>query len=307
MSTPVYAVPAQPVNGFRAALARQSGFHAAHHTTARMVNGNMVVEAAEAADTTAPRVITLSPTTSPGEDLLELVLLADALHRCSPAPVVCVLEYLPYSRSCRLTGERQALGARAFIRLLESAPIDRFYTFDLHAGELLGFFSRPVSTLSTLPLIGSALGSSPSDVVVGPDRGRYDDCRSLAATLGCSFDLLLKVRVGHTDSSRLLGGAGEGIADRRIVLFDDEITRGETALHAIDALAAAGAEDITFATVYDFAFAEVRAKVLSHPSVTGMVTTNLGRPAERTVGEHPAPYTVLDAAPLAARELGRHG
>jgi phosphoribosylpyrophosphate synthetase len=159
--------------------------------------------------------------------------------------------------------------------------------------------------LSTLATFSTVVDVSATDFVVGPDRGRYDDCRDLASSLGCSFDLLLKVRVGHTDTSRLLGGANESIAHQKVILFDDEMTRGETALHALDALAGVGATRVTFTTVYDFSSESIRSKVLSHPAVSAMVTTNLGRPAD-DVEESRTRYTVLDAAPLAAEELRRY-
>jgi ribose-phosphate pyrophosphokinase len=308
MTISVHQVPASGgdhggCSGFAGSLAVQPGMVAGKHVATRFANGNLIVEVDPAQQREVQaRVVTVAPTVRAGEDLVEFALLVDALARCSSRPIVVVLQYVPYSRSCRLTAPGQGLGAAAFLRMLESAPIDHVVTFDLHARELVGFFTKPVTALTTLHLLGSRMPAGNDVIVVGPDRGRYDDCRDLAATMSCSFDLLLKVRDGHDDRSRLLGGFGADLTGRPVVLYDDEITRGLTAMHALDALADAGADEIRFATPYDFATPEVRAKVLAAPGMRAMVTTNLGRPTTPH-DQDGVCYEVIDAAPFAAAEL----
>jgi ribose-phosphate pyrophosphokinase len=301
MTVVVYRVPGDAgVDGFAASLAEQPNMVTGEYTSIRFANGNQVVEVApEVQREVDARVVVLAPTLQVGESLVEFGLLVDALARTSSRPIVAVLQYVPYSRSCRLTAPGQALGAATYLRMLESAPVDHIVTFDLHARELVGFFTKPVTSLRSLPLLAKCIDQHPERVVIGPDRGRYDDCLDLADTLRCSFDLLLKVRDGHEDRSRLLGGVDSVLAGRPVVLFDDEITRGLTAMHALESIVEAGADDIVFMTPYDFASAQVRTKVMGVPGVRRVVTTNLGRPAP----PHPPHYEVIDVAGFAAIEL----
>jgi ribose-phosphate pyrophosphokinase len=256
-------------------------------------SGEMIVSVPDEVEDRA--VIVLVPSYQPSDAILELLLLADALRRRGVHSITCVLQYVPYSRSNRLNRPGLPLGSKVVISLIEQSAIDRFVVFDLHAREILGYFTKPVTWIPTLQLMSEAIAQHPPEVVVSPDRGRYDDCVQLSTMRGCGIDLLIKVRRDHSGSSELVAGARTDLRDHSVILFDDEIWTGETAAHAAESLFASGAARINYMTVYDFTTPEIRKNLLDNIGVASFTTTNLGHHGNDSFGGR---YQVLDAADL---------
>jgi ribose-phosphate pyrophosphokinase len=242
-------------------------------------------------------VITLAPSDTCSDSLLELLLLADALTREGVTSINCVLQYVPYSRSNRPHLRGVSLGSRVAISMLEGSSIDRFVVFDLHARQLLGFFTKPVIWIPTLTTISAAIPSKPPEIVVSPDRGRYDDIVDLSRIRASALDILIKVRRDDSGSSELVAGARTPISGRSVILFDDEIWTGVTAIHAAESLFAAGATRIDYMTVYDFTSPEVRRRLLEEVGVATFTTTNLACPDS---SDYAGRYRVIDVAHLVA-------
>lgn len=277
MINAVYAIPAIEGEVFARNLAKELGAQYRDHYRATFDSGEIVVRVDEVQRGTS--VIVYSPNGNRSESLIELLLLADALRRQGALEVVCVFKYLPFSRSNRMNIDGVALGARAVISAIETSAIDRYFVFDLHAREILGFFSKPVQALPTLKILSDAIPVGPDEIVVSPDRGRYDDCHQIAQFRNSNIDLLVKVRKDDSGASELAAGTRTPLRGRSIVLFDDEIWSGQTALHAVDWLFEAGVARVDYVTVYDFTSPEVRAELLEH-GVSTFVTTNLALPGD---------------------------
>jgi phosphoribosylpyrophosphate synthetase len=186
--------------------------------------------------------------------------------------------------------------------MIEQSAISRFVVFDLHARETLGYFGKPVMWLPTLRLMSDAIARKPREVVVSPDRGRYDDCVQLSTMRMCSTDLLVKVRRDDSGTSELLAGSRTDLRGASVVLFDDEIWTGVTATQAARSLFSVGAARIDYVTVYDFTTADVRKEMLEDVGVSSFTTTNLALPTDET---HDGRYQVLDAAGLVAERWPR--
>lgn len=215
--------------------------------------------------------------------IVELGLMADAIKRAWGSEVWCVLRYLPYSRGNRITEPLTPLGSKVFTDLLCSLPIDRFVTFNLHAPEILGFFSKPVIGLDVLPLFTERLADRDYDYVVGTDRGRYDECSILAERLDARVEFCLKKREGHSGSSSPVTRELSHLAGARVLLFDDECEAGTTSLNAARQLSGVGVAHIDFCVIYDFyANQETYAKLAGIPQVGSMIRTNLSPLREPT-------------------------
>ena len=244
----------------------------------------------------------LVPSFRPSDAILELMLLADALRRHGVSSLTCVLQYVPYSRSNRLNRPGLPLGSKVVISMLENSPIDRFVVFDLHARETLGYFNKPVTWMQTSQLMSDAIPINEPEVVVSPDRGRYDDCSQLSVMRSCTLDLLIKVRRDDSGDSELVAGARTDLSGRSVLLFDDEIWSGITAAHAIESLFAAGAARIDYLTVYDFTTPDVRKNMLENLGVSSFTTTNL---AMHGADPFDGRYRVLDASNLVTGSWSR--
>ena len=299
MNGPAFFAVPRKASAFASSLARQSGGRLFQHDRVDFPSGEMVVRVPTDAITSA--VIVLAPTGHCSDSLIEITLLADALMREGAPKITCVFQYLPYSRSNRLDRRGAALGARVVISMLERAPIDRFVVFDLHTREVLGFFTKPVRWIQTLPALSGAMPLRHSEVVVSPDRGRYDDIVDISNLRGSAIDLLVKVRTEDGRSSHLAAGARTDIHGRNVLLYDDESWTGVTAVHAAESLFAAGAARIDYSTVYDFASADVRRRLIVEGGISTYTTTNLARPD--LSDDYDDRYRVVDVAELAVAQL----
>jgi ribose-phosphate pyrophosphokinase len=298
----LFVVPSEaPGNqAFAYSLCKKLGISKSCHERTVFRSGEMIV--ALPGDVSDKAVIVLTPASRPNDALVELLLLADALHRHGVHSITCVLQYVPYSRSNRLNRPGLPLGSKVITSMIERSPITRFVVFDLHAREILGYFTKSVMWLPTLRLMSDSIPQHSPEVVVSPDRGRYDDCIQLSGMRMCTTDLLVKVRRDDSGTSELLAGARTDLRGRSVVLFDDEIWTGGTASQAAQSLLNAGAARIDYVTVYDFTTPEVRKKMLENIGVSSFTTTNLALPTDET---YDGRYQVLDAATLLAQQWPR--
>lgn len=230
--------------------------------------------------------------------IIELGLVADALRRLRPTTIHCLLRYLPYSRSNRAARPGMPLGAKVYIDMLCALPIDTFITFNLHAPELVGFFSTPVYCLDSLPGAAEELVSLARryDLVIGTDRGRLDECVLLADRFQCDLDFFTKRRVGHDGTVVTQTEEKTRAAGRRVLLFDDEIDSGHSAYNAAQLLSEAGAASIDFFTIYDFARPGAFERLAEVPKLAGVYRTNAS--VRSPLHALPVPSHTFDLAPL---------
>ena len=206
-------------------------------------------------------VFIIQPTSQPVNDnLMELLVMADACRRASAQSINAVVPYYAYSRQDRKTRGREPISAKLVANLMTTAGIDRVITVDLHAGQIQGFFDIPVDHLMGAPLIANYFlekGIKGDDVVVvSPDHGGVTRARKLAQ--------FLKSPIAIIDKRRPKANVAEvmniiGHVDGKIcVLIDDMIDTAGTITLAANALKEAGAKSV---------YASCTHPVLSGPAI----------------------------------------
>ena len=192
-------------------------------------------------------VFVVQSTSSPVNDnLMELLIMIDALKRASAGRITAVMPYFGYARQDRKAGPREPITARLVANLLERAGVDRIITLDLHQGQIQGFFDIPVNHLSALPLFGQYYNDMHFDtdnlVVVSPDVGRAKAAKKLSDMLGCDLAIAHKGRPRH-NAAEVMGIIGD-IKGKTCVINDDMIDTAGTLCANVKELKAMGAGDI---------------------------------------------------------------
>ena len=191
----------------------------------------------------------IQPTGSPVNDnLMEMLIMVDALKRASAESINVVMPYYGYARQDRKARAREPITSKLVANMLEIAGVDRLLTIDLHASQIQGFFDIPVDHLMGAPLIANYFerrGMIGSDyVVVSPDHGGVSRARKLAEFLKTPIAIIDKRRsVDKMNTSEVMNIIGN-VKGKTCILIDDMIDTAGTICHAADALAEAGAVDV---------------------------------------------------------------
>lgn len=188
----------------------------------------------------------LQSTSFPANDnLMELLILIDALKRSSARRITAVIPYYGYARQDRKPGPRTPISAKLVANLIERAGVDRVMTLDLHAGQIQGFFDIPTDNLFAAPVIMRDIQkrySTDNLVVVSPDVGGVVRARALAKRIGVPIAICDKrrERPGESEVMNVIGDV-EGM---RCILIDDIVDSGGTLCNAAEALLKNGASEV---------------------------------------------------------------
>ncbi len=224
-------------------------------------------------------VFVLQSTSFPANDnLMELLVLLDALKRASARRVTAVVPYYGYARQDRKTGPRTPISAKLVANIITVAGANRLLTIDLHAGQIQGFFDIPTDNLITAPVmvrdIESRHGKGDGQlVVVSPDVGGVLRARAIASRLGCDLAIIDKrrPRVGVSEVMNVIGD----VKRRTCLLIDDIVDSGGTLCNAADALKAKGAAAVaaycTHGVLSGGAVGRIAASVLTEMVITDSI------------------------------------
>ena len=197
-------------------------------------------------------VFIIQPTCTPAnENIMELLIMADAMKRASAHYVNAVIPYYGYARQDRKAKPREPITAKLVANLLTHGGIDRVITADLHTGQLQGFFDIPVDHLTGMNLLAEHFKTFLADelkenrvVVVSPDTGGVTRARRFAVMLDTDIAIVDKRRsYDVANKSEVIDIVGN-IRDRIAVLVDDMIDTAGTICHAADALKERGSSKI---------------------------------------------------------------
>jgi ribose-phosphate pyrophosphokinase len=218
-------------------------------------------------------VFLVQSTNAPADNIMELLLLADAARRASAARVTAVIPYFGYGRQDRKDQPRVAIGAKLVANLIVAAGVDRVVSIDFHQHQIQGFFDIPVDHLYAAPVLTKYLRSLELDdlVVVAPDVGSAKMARGFAKRLGGTFAIVDKRRP-EANHSEILNVVGE-VEGMNCLLVDDMVDTAGTLTNAVYALKDRGAKAV---------YAAATHAVLSGPAVerlkeaplAGMVVTD---------------------------------
>ena len=187
----------------------------------------------------------LQPTSEPANDnLMELLLIMDALRRASAQRITPVVPYFGYGRQDRKAQPRVPISSKLVSNLIVTAGADRLLTMDLHAGQIQGFFDIPVDHLYSSPVFIEYFRKKKMKdvVVVSPDAGGVERARAFAKRLDYDLAIIDKRRTSPTDAD-ILHVVGD-VKGRVAVLVDDLVDTAGTLAKAAKALVANGAKKV---------------------------------------------------------------
>lgn len=193
-------------------------------------------------------VFVVQSTCSPVNDnLMELLIMIDALKRASAGRITAVIPYFGYARQDRKTKPRDPISAKLVANLITRAGADRVLTMDLHANQIQGFFDIPVDNLAGNPIFvdyyAKKFGGSCEDmVVVSPDVGSVSRARAFAQKLHMQLAIVDKrrQRANHCEVMNVIGD----VEGRDCILFDDLVDTGGSLCNAAQALVDNGARSV---------------------------------------------------------------
>ena len=200
------------------------------------------------------------------QNLMELLIMIDALKRASAARITAVMPYYCYARQDRKVQPRVPITAKLVADLLVAAGANRLLTIDLHAGQIQGFFNIPVDHLYAGPVLIEYLQKKNLEnlVVVSPDAGGVERARAIAKRINASLAIIDKRREGP-NVAKIMNIIGD-IKDKNVIVVDDIIDTAGTLIQAVEALKKNGAKR---------AFASCTHAVLSGPSVERITNSPL--------------------------------
>jgi len=179
------------------------------------------------------------------DNVVELLVMIDALKRASASRVTAVIPYYGYARQDRKVASRAPITAKLVADIITTAGADRVLTIDLHAGQIQGFFDIPVDHLYAGPIMAEAIKAAHDAgqcTVVSPDAGGVERARAFAKKLGASLAIIDKRR-SKPNESDVMHVIGD-VSGRNAILLDDMVDTAGTLVKGAQALEAAGARNV---------------------------------------------------------------
>ena len=178
------------------------------------------------------------------DNLMELLITIDAMKRASAGRITAVMPYYGYARQDRKAKARDPITAKLVADMIVAAGADRVITMDLHAAQIMGFFTIPVDHLIGQPLLTEYYGKQDIDdlVIVSPDHGSVPRARNMAEPLNCPIAIVDKRRP-KPNVSEIMNIIGD-IEGKNCVLLDDMIDTAGTITNAANALKDLGAKSV---------------------------------------------------------------
>ena len=225
-------------------MATSLGVELGKANVGRFSDGEVTVEIQQ--NVRARDVFVVQSTCAPtNENVMELLIMVDALKRASARRITAVIPYFGYARQDRRPrSTRVPISAKVVANLLETVGIERVLTMDLHADQIQGFFDIPVDNIYASPVLLADLKSKNYRdlVVVSPDVGGVVRARALAKQLGCDLAIIDKRRP-TVNVSEVMHVIGE-IEGRNCVIMDDMIDTAGTLVKAAEVLKERGAKSV---------------------------------------------------------------
>ena len=220
-------------------------------------------------------VFIIQSTSSPvNENLIELMIIIDALKRASAARITAVIPYYGYSRQDRKAVSREPITAKLIANLITSAGANRVLSVDLHSDQIQGFFDIPLDHLTAIPLFIKEIKSRNLQdlVVVSPDAGGAKKARHFAKILNVSMAMLDKRRIGHNLVSENISIIGE-IEDKTALIIDDMIDTAGTISVTCKAIKEKGSKEIFVLATHPILSGDAVYK-LDIPEIKEVIVTN---------------------------------
>ena len=224
-------------------------------------------------------VFVIQSTRYPANDnLMELLIICDALRRASAKRITAVLPYFGYARQDRKPGPRTPISAKLVANLITTAGANRVLSVDLHAGQIQGFFDIPTDNLFGAPVMSADIQARFGDrniMVISPDVGGVVRARALAKRLDNAPLAIVDKRRERAGESEVMNIIGD-VEGRFCILIDDIVDSAGTLCNAAAALKAAGAEDVVAYCTHGVLSGGAVARVEGSALLELVVTDSIG-------------------------------
>jgi len=225
-------------------IAKNIGVPLGYASISKFSDGEISVELNE--NVRGKDVFVIQPTCAPTNDsIMELLLMADALHRASANRITAVIPYFGYARQDRrVRSARVAISAKVVADMISAVGVNRVLTVDLHAEQIQGFFSIPVDNVYGSPVLTDDIERQKYDnlLVVSPDIGGVVRARAVAKQLNVDLAIIDKRRPSANEA-QVMHIIGD-VADRTCLIVDDMVDTAGTLCKAADALKEHGANKV---------------------------------------------------------------
>ena len=243
----------------------------------------------------------IQPTSSPvNENLMELLIISDALKRSSARRITAVIPYYGYGRQDRKAEPRVAISAKLVANLLVASGVSRVLAMDLHAGQIQGFFDIPVDHLYAVPVFLDYIRKKKFEnlVIVSPDAGGVERARAFAKHIHADLAIVDKRRPRPNEAAimNIIGS----VKGRTAVVLDDLVDTAGTLTKVAVALKEKGATKVLAAATHGVLSGEAEKRIEESPIEELIITDSIplnGKKTKKTV--------VLSIAPLLAEAIKR--
>ena len=248
-------------------------------------------------------VFVIQSTSNPGNtNLMEMLIMIDALRRSSAKRITAVLPYYGYARQDRKCEPRVPITSKLVADLLETAGTDRVLTVDLHAGQIQGFFNVPVDHLFAMNVLVKYIKELDIKdlIVISPDAGGVERARAFAKRLGASLAIIDKRRevANEAKAMHIIGD----VKGKAAFIVDDMIDTAGTLMEATDALLAEGAKEVHACCTHPVLSGPAAERISDSP-LKSIVATNTIPLHDRL--ENNPKVKILSVAPLLGEAILR--
>lgn len=235
------------------------------------------------------------------DNLMELLIMVDAMKRASAKSITAIIPYYGYARQDRKAKARDPITSKLVADLLETAGVDRVVSMDLHANQIQGYFDIPVDHMVGQPMLTEYFRNKNLEdlVVVSPDHGSVTRARKMAKPLNVPIAIIDKRRP-EPNKSEIMNIVGD-IKDKNCVIVDDMIDTAGTICNAAKALMDLGAKSVYAAATHAVLSGPAIERIAESPIQEMVLLNTLPLPKEKMLDK----FTILSVGPLFAETITR--
>jgi ribose-phosphate pyrophosphokinase len=247
-------------------------------------------------------IFVIQSTSYPANDnIMELLIVIDALRRASARRITAVIPYFGYARQDRKAAPRTPISSKLVANIITKAGADRVLTIDLHAGQIQGFFDIPLDNLYAAPVFEKHIiknFTSNNILIVSPDVGGLVRARRIASKIGCDLAIVDKRRpkAGVSEVMNIIGD----VANKQCIIVDDIVDSGGTLCNAAMALISQGANSVSAYITHGVLSSNACEKI-ANSKLENLVITNSIEPSEQA--KNTKNINIINVADLLAQAI----